>query len=189
MKERIVIGYVVVFGLFFSMKAWELQDLEIKKGVVIDYGNFNYGSYYGRTRESRNAIVPYPIARFALYSRPQTMTDAELRKKAEERMDPDTVNIYNRDRMFAEYFKQVKEEAGIHEFKTTEPTGAFFLYNFQEGDSIDVIFYPDRPEEATVYSFFSYWITLPSFAVLVLICFIWTAINVFIHEVRNSRNN
>lgn len=177
------IGYIIIFGIFFFFKWSRLQSLEKTKGVVVDGRLFSYGSAFrpGRQRD----VVPYPIAQFhgptslqekiTYIRRPEDIAEDEFHFDSSLHGEALAYAIKDSIRRVQKQ-NTIVEQVKVTEYRTQEPTGAYFFTTYNLGDSIDVIYENGRVMEARVYTFFSYWITLPSLGILIMLSLIWTGI-------------
>lgn len=155
------IGIITIILLHFLFKAIEYGQLIKTRGVVVETGKFEYGSSYNH-RRARD-IVPYPIAKF---KGPLITKEVKTLLYKPEEIPPDSIPP---ERYAISYIE-------TDEYITTIPWGSYFLWNYNIGDSVDVIYDPRDAANGRVCEFFSFWLTLPAICVIILLCFAWVGI-------------
>lgn len=177
---KLIIGYIIIFGLYFSIKGCNYSYLEKTKGVVVDSRSFSYGRATGH-----RADIPYPIARFkgppVVVKERHDITQAEV-----DMIDLEINKMGSITEEMAKGLKAYKVDSvrqahpeitkTITEYTTVTPWGAFFFSGYHNGDSVDVVYEPGHTKEARVCTFFSYWLTLPSLCIVIFLCLLWTGI-------------
>ncbi len=172
---KYIIGILFILAMHFFIKWIELSTRTVTKGVVIDSRSFSYGSVHGLNR-SRD-VVPYPIVRF----KGPEITTTFSREITQAEFDSVSIEIGklgNISQMEADMIQQImvdglrgkyKDSMVVkNEYITETPEGAYFFHSYPTGDSVDVIFDESYPNHARVYTFFSYWLTLPAICIIIL---------------------
>ncbi|MEZ5016847.1 MAG: hypothetical protein R2800_07330 [Flavipsychrobacter sp.] len=171
-------GYAIIFLIYLLFKGCNYAQMEKTEGTVIDQETFTYGSAF-RGGGGRD-IVPYPIAKF---KGPARKTRPNIDFSSLSRQELDSIHQYataagpefsvsNAINNYLDYKRSILVEST--DYITTEPTGAYFFKEYKMGEKVKVIY--DQPDNAIVCTLFSFWFTLPSLSILILLCLVWTGI-------------
>lgn len=171
-------GYIVIFLVYLLFKGCGYARMEKAEGIVIDQETFTYGSAFsgGSSRD----IVPYPIAKFKGPAREvrQRSDFSSLSRQELDSIEASAENSgpnYSLSDAITSYINHKQFTLVVSdEYTTVEPTGAYFFKEYGIGEKVTVIY--DHPDNAIVYTIFSYWFTLPAIAILILLCLVWTGI-------------
>jgi hypothetical protein len=181
---KYIVGIAIILCVHFFIKWTDYNSKTITQGIVIDHGTFSYGSAF-RSTSARRDIVSFPIAK---YKGPETVT--KFRQDiTQSQFDSIAIEIDKmgsitqsyadvlQQRMVDELRKKYKDSIYIKsEYTTQAPEGAYFFTSHPLGDSIDIIYDQNSPAEGIVYTFFSYWLTLPAISILILFSLLYVGI-------------